>query len=163
MKSIAGITIVVLTFGFVSIASTSTAIAGGPKTLKLGDVQLRLNGSGYRKKSLLSLYEGSLYLQQRTRDAAKIVSAEAPNEAPKNAVHAARLRSSVDRLLGLESVMVISYRSRFNGRRSRIASALRCLKPFAGCSRTASSLLVHMMELFSFNVSLQAFSGLMSR
>ncbi len=57
---------------------SSAAMVGGPATLKLGQVELKLNGSGYRKKSLLSLYEGSLYLQQPSQDAVAVVSAEAP-------------------------------------------------------------------------------------
>ena len=76
MKSATVIFTVTLLFSIVSVPTA--AVGGGPKTLKLGKVQLQLNGSGYRKKSLLTLYEGSLYLQQPTGDAAKIISAETP-------------------------------------------------------------------------------------
>ncbi len=56
----------------------STAAAGGPDTIKVGNVQLSKNGAGYRKKSLLTLYEGALYLSQPSRNAATIVAADAP-------------------------------------------------------------------------------------
>lgn len=52
--------------------------AEGPKTLKIGDVELVSNGSGYRKKALFSLYEGTLYLQKRSSNSQAIIAADAP-------------------------------------------------------------------------------------
>ncbi len=51
---------------------------GGPEKLKLGKVELQRNGYGFRKKGLLTLYEGSLYLQGSSQDANAIVNAEQP-------------------------------------------------------------------------------------
>lgn len=78
MYRIAGVWLGVCLISFVLMTPSSSAMAGGPETLNLGQVQLKLNGTGYRKKSLLTLYEGSLYLQQPNRDATAVVSAEAP-------------------------------------------------------------------------------------
>ncbi len=65
---------IVLLTALVAVPAASDADA--PKKLTLGEYQLQLNGTGYRKKSLLSLYEGSLYLQQPSRDASAIVEAD---------------------------------------------------------------------------------------
>ena len=54
------------------------AFDGGPKKLKLGKVELKQNGFGYRKKGLITLYEGSLYLLENSQDAATILAAEQP-------------------------------------------------------------------------------------
>ena len=68
----------VCVLGVISMAPESSLFAEGPRTLKLGNVELQSNGSGFRKKSLLTLYEGTLYLQQRSRNAATVIEAEAP-------------------------------------------------------------------------------------
>ena len=65
-------------FGLISIMPARTALAGGPDVLKLENTELHLNGSGYRKKGLFTLYEGALYLQQPSRDAQAIIGADAP-------------------------------------------------------------------------------------
>ena len=54
------------------------AQAGGPGTLAIGETNLVRNGFGSRNKMMLSLYEGSLYLPQKSNDAATIVAAEQP-------------------------------------------------------------------------------------
>lgn len=54
------------------------AVDGGPKKLKLGKVELKQNGFGYRKKGLITLYEGSLYLLETSHDADAILAAEQP-------------------------------------------------------------------------------------
>ena len=51
---------------------------GGPETLTVGDLTIQKNGSGIRSKSFLALYEGTLYLAQRSRDANQIVTADSP-------------------------------------------------------------------------------------
>ena len=57
---------------------TAVASAGGPKTLKLGQLELHRNGSGVRKKGLLSLYEASLYLTASQSHARTIIEADQP-------------------------------------------------------------------------------------
>lgn len=61
-----------------SISLSNSLLAGGPDTLRLGKIELQQNGSGYRVKGLLTLYEGSLYLPEPSRDAGAIVKAESP-------------------------------------------------------------------------------------
>ncbi len=65
-------------FTAISLVPAPDTFAASPKTLKLGEIELQLNGSGYRKKSLLTLYEGALYLPQPSRDGSAIIAAEAP-------------------------------------------------------------------------------------
>ncbi len=60
------------------MVQATQARAESPRTLKLGRIELQQNGSGFRKKSLLTLYEGALYLQQPAADAAAIIAAESP-------------------------------------------------------------------------------------
>jgi hypothetical protein len=59
------------------VMPASPLFAGGPSTLKLGKIELRQNGSGYRKKGPLTLYESGLYLQQPSHDANAIIAADA--------------------------------------------------------------------------------------
>ncbi len=51
-----------------------------PKTLKAGDTELILNGSGIREKKIafinVDLYVGGLYLTKKGSDAAKIINAD---------------------------------------------------------------------------------------
>jgi hypothetical protein len=49
---------------------------GGPTSLKIGETQLVRNGFGKRNKMMLSLYECSLYLPQKSNDAAAILAAD---------------------------------------------------------------------------------------
>ena len=58
--------------------SASETKIGGPEKLTVGQVAMQKNGSGFRKKSFITLYEGTLYLTQRSQDAAKIVAADSP-------------------------------------------------------------------------------------
>ena len=51
---------------------------GGPATLKIGETEVAKNGSGIRSKMMLSLYECSLYLPQKSNDAAKILDSDQP-------------------------------------------------------------------------------------
>ena len=52
------------------------ADAGGPATLKVANTKLVKNGVGQRSKMFLALYEGSLYLQNKSNDAAAIIEAD---------------------------------------------------------------------------------------
>ncbi len=60
------------------ISPAGNLTADSPRTLKLGETRLQLNGTGFRKKTLMNMYEGALYLSQRSRDAAAIIAADQP-------------------------------------------------------------------------------------
>ena len=49
-----------------------------PDTLAAGKNQLVLNGAGLRKKLIIKVYAGGLYLMQKSSDAQKIISADEP-------------------------------------------------------------------------------------
>ena len=49
-----------------------------PATLEFDGAKLVLNGSGVRKKYMMSLYDGGLYLQSKSSDAAAIIAADEP-------------------------------------------------------------------------------------
>ncbi len=64
---------------FLSVGSLSAPIAcadtGGPATLNVANTTLVKNGVGQRSKMFLALYEGALYLQSKSTDAAAIIEA----------------------------------------------------------------------------------------
>lgn len=49
-----------------------------PDTLTAGKDHLMLNGAGLRKKFVVKVYAGALYLLQKSNDAAKIIAADEP-------------------------------------------------------------------------------------
>lgn len=49
-----------------------------PETLSAAGAELKLNGAGIRKKFIIKVYAGGLYLAQPSGDAAAIVEADAP-------------------------------------------------------------------------------------
>ena len=49
-----------------------------PATLEFDGAKLVLNGSGVRKKYMMSLYDGGLYLESKSSDAAAIIAADKP-------------------------------------------------------------------------------------
>lgn len=49
-----------------------------PATLEFDGAQLMLNGSGVRKKYMMSLYDGGLYLKAKSSDAEAIIAADEP-------------------------------------------------------------------------------------
>ena len=51
---------------------------GGPATLKIGQTEVVKNGFGTRNKMMLSLYECSLYLPQKSGDSATILDSDQP-------------------------------------------------------------------------------------
>jgi hypothetical protein len=67
-----------------ALAIPSLALArqvGGvdfPDTVSVSGQDLRLNGAGVRKKFVVKVYAGGLYLAQPSRDAAAIVSSDEP-------------------------------------------------------------------------------------
>jgi len=64
----------------VSMIGTAAAaeLAGAklPDTLSVGDTTLKLNGLGLRKKSIVNVYVGALYLVAPTRDAGAILAGD---------------------------------------------------------------------------------------
>lgn len=66
----------------ISVASEAFAAdIGGvnlPDSLMAGTDKLTLNGAGLRKKFVIKVYAGGLYLLQKSNDAAKIISADEP-------------------------------------------------------------------------------------
>jgi hypothetical protein len=49
-----------------------------PDAVEVGGQKLELNGAGLRKKFIIKVYAGGLYLAQRSGDAGAIVAADAP-------------------------------------------------------------------------------------
>jgi hypothetical protein len=49
-----------------------------PDAATVGETALVLNGAGLRKKFIIKVYVGALYLAQKSRDAATILAADAP-------------------------------------------------------------------------------------
>ncbi len=65
-----------------AVSMLDTALAGElagatlPDTLKSGDLTLKLNGLGLRKKSVFKVYVGGLYLESPSKDAGAILAAD---------------------------------------------------------------------------------------
>ena len=59
-------------------AALAGELAGAtlPDTLKSGDLTLKLNGLGLRKKSVFKVYVGGLYLESPSKDAGAILAAD---------------------------------------------------------------------------------------
>nr|HPR18829.1 chalcone isomerase family protein [Candidatus Cloacimonadota bacterium] len=49
-----------------------------PDKILAGDTELQLNGAGLRKKLIIKVYAGALYLTQKSHDAAQIAAADEP-------------------------------------------------------------------------------------
>ncbi len=49
-----------------------------PETVTVGGQELKLNGAGIRKKFVIKVYAGGLYVAQPSRDAGAVVAADAP-------------------------------------------------------------------------------------
>ncbi len=50
-----------------------------PDTVKVGDAGLKLNGMGLRKKLMIKVYVGALYLPEKSSDGRAILEADAPS------------------------------------------------------------------------------------
>ncbi len=100
------------------------ASADGPKTIRVGNLDLQHNGSGFRKKTLLTLYEGSLYLGQRSNTAASIIAADQPM--------AIRLRITSGFVSQEKMIAALSdgFENATNGKTSAIS---REIEQFRGC------------------------------
>ncbi len=71
--------IIILTFIFTSIA-WGLKIGGKvlPDNMKAGDNELTINGAGLRKKLIIKVYAGALYLMAKGTDANTIIEADEP-------------------------------------------------------------------------------------
>jgi len=74
----AAIPIIMLAISILTTAALAGELAGAtlPDTLKSGDLTLRLNGLGLRKKSMFKVYVGGLYLESASKDASAILAAD---------------------------------------------------------------------------------------
>lgn len=61
-----------------SLSATAHAKESVPSTLNYGGKTLVHNGSGLRKKLFITLYVGSLYLTEKSKDAEKIIKDDSP-------------------------------------------------------------------------------------
>ena len=77
MKKLA---LLVVSFLMMSFSLGDIEIGGinMPETLKSGETNLELNGVGIRSKYFIKLYVGGLYLQNKTKDANKVLNADEP-------------------------------------------------------------------------------------
>ncbi len=72
---------VILLILLCAVSEASAADIGGvnlPDSLMAGTDKLTLNGAGLRKKFVVKVYAGGLYLLQKSNDAAKIIAADEP-------------------------------------------------------------------------------------
>lgn len=60
------------------VVTAEAAEGGGPATLRIGETEVAKNGFGTRSKMMLSLYECSLYLSQKSNDATTILDSDQP-------------------------------------------------------------------------------------
>ena len=74
------ISLFAIAFMLISFTSGDLEIGGitMPDTLSASETTLKLNGAGIRTKFFLKLYVGGLYLQNKTTDAAKVLSEDKP-------------------------------------------------------------------------------------
>ena len=75
MKAIVFASVILLSLGSLC-GGVACADNGGPATLNVANTTLVKNGFGQRSKMFLTLYEGSLYLQNKSNDAAAIIQAD---------------------------------------------------------------------------------------
>lgn len=61
-----------------AMASLKVGSVELPTSISTDGNDLVLNGAGIRKKFFINLYVGALYVQQKTKDAASIINADAP-------------------------------------------------------------------------------------
>ncbi len=68
----------ILVVSMLDTAAPAGELAGAtlPDTLKSGDLTLKLNGLGLRKKSVFKVYVGGLYLESPSKDAGAILAAD---------------------------------------------------------------------------------------
>lgn len=64
--------------GAISAQAKELAGVTMPDTLSVGGTTLKLNGLGLRKRAIVKVYVGGLYLEAPSKDAAAILAADAP-------------------------------------------------------------------------------------
>lgn len=69
---------VMLVVSMLDTATSAGELAGAtlPDTLKSGEITLKLNGLGLRKKSVFKVYVGGLYLESPSKDAGAILATD---------------------------------------------------------------------------------------
>jgi len=77
-KGFCAVALAVLLAGPMVAEAKELAGVKAPDTLNTGGTTLVLNGLGLRKKSIVSVYVGALYLAAPSADAAAILAADAP-------------------------------------------------------------------------------------
>jgi len=72
------IPVIMLAIPILDTAALASELAGAtlPDTLKSGEMTLKLNGLGLRKKSMFKVYVGGLYLESPSKDAGAILAAD---------------------------------------------------------------------------------------
>jgi len=72
------IPVIMLAIPILDTAALAGELAGAtlPDTLKSGEMTLKLNGLGLRKKSMFKVYVGGLYLESPSKDAGAILAAD---------------------------------------------------------------------------------------
>lgn len=78
MKKLIALFVMLFVISTQSEAQTKIAGIVIPNVMKVGDEYLKMNGGGIREKYWIDLYVGVLYLQNKTTDANKIMSADEP-------------------------------------------------------------------------------------
>jgi hypothetical protein len=70
--------VLLLSVSIIGPAAQAAELAGAklPDTLKAGDATLKLNGLGIRKKSIVKIYVGALYLVTPSKDANAIIAGD---------------------------------------------------------------------------------------
>ena len=70
--------LVILAVSILDTAALAGELAGAtlPDTLKSGEMTLKLNGLGLRKKSVFKVYVGGLYLESPSKDAGAILATD---------------------------------------------------------------------------------------
>jgi len=75
------LTSILMFFSFSHFSQSKTTVLHGVTfytEIKLAENNLVLNGGGLREKYFIDLYVGALFLQQKSKDASKILNADAP-------------------------------------------------------------------------------------
>jgi hypothetical protein len=75
------LTSIFMFFSFSHFSQSKTTVLHGVTfytEIKLAENNLVLNGGGLREKYFIDLYVGALFLQQKSKDASKILNADAP-------------------------------------------------------------------------------------
>jgi hypothetical protein len=89
-------TLAILLAGCMAAEAKELAGVKVPDTLSAGGTTLKLNGAGVRKKAIISVYVGGLYLTAPSKDAAAILAADAPKAVSMHFVRSVSKAQLVD-------------------------------------------------------------------